>query len=448
MMMMMASLMKFALLLFLCASAVVGISKRSARWDAHHDHLRSKRQQFPAGCNWQSEGECTLQDLTANDVLGRRASGLLAPPQDQGMCGSCWAFASTHVYTDSLSIAAGSAISPLAPQYTASCQGDRQYVGNGNGCCGGIPDAGFSFLESNGAVADTCAPYHMFLTNFNTIRRRLRDKPSISHTCPASCADGTPFDPNNRLLHGHKYLLTEAEVIAALADRTVYLSVSVSASFSQYGCGVFCEAENFERLGGHAIEIVDYGTENGVDFWVVKNSWTTGWGEGGYIRMRRGDSNIKGYVAPVLSPDEVIPPNRPSNEILNFATCAATEVETPTDDALIMSAVDHAIDEINQLNRISCPDGRAASMVVLRSVTDASTQVVDGVLIELDLLVDVRGCSEQDQRARVETTVMLRADNTFETTFFGHTETENGVTPVTSCVAMILLAMATFVLLV
>ena len=43
--------MKSAVLLFLCVSAVVGVSKRSSRWDAYLNHLHSKRQ---TQCNWQS----------------------------------------------------------------------------------------------------------------------------------------------------------------------------------------------------------------------------------------------------------------------------------------------------------------------------------------------------------------------------------------------------------
>ena len=81
-----------------------GIAKRCECWDEFLSNRSAN------ASSWQGGGRratCNLTGLTAFDKLGRRGSGLLSQPQRQGRCGSCWAFAAAHAYTDHRSIAAG-----------------------------------------------------------------------------------------------------------------------------------------------------------------------------------------------------------------------------------------------------------------------------------------------------------------------------------------------------
>ena len=379
-----------------------GIVKRCPRWDEFLSNRSAN------ASSWQDGGRratCRLQGLTAFDKLGRRTSGLLSRPQRQGYCGSCWAFAAAHAYTDHRSIAAGRRTSQLAAQHPTACLRRR------NGCCGARLSDGLQFFQDVGVVTDSCAPYR--LAGYEPNRSFKRNNP-IRKFCPTSCRDRTPFQPDNLRLHDYREL-QEDEVIAALNTGPVIAAMRNSRRFSSYRCGVFTFDRNTDRIirngrfRGHAVEIVDHGTtSSGIDFWVVKNSIGVDWGEGGYFRIRRGDLFFA-FATPVLSTSQNV-----SSPTIGITTCDAGAVSDPTEDTMVMCGVEVAIWQLN--DSIPCRGNSPSLSISLASVTSATAQSIEGIALDLNFVVNVQGCTQPTQ-ADVNAIVILNLDNLFKLTY-------------------------------
>lgn len=75
-------------------------------------------------------------------------------------------------------------------------------------------------------------------------------------------------------------------LLRAVAQQPVSVCIDDSSlEFYHYKSGIFNSTCGIEL--GHCIGIVGYGTEKGVDYWIVKNSWGTDWGINGYAKMIR-----------------------------------------------------------------------------------------------------------------------------------------------------------------
>ena len=98
------------------------------------------------------------------------------------------------------------------------------------------------------------------------------------------------------------YVLTTPGSVEELEDAVatvgpISVGVAVNKNFLFYASGVFDDAECSSAVEdqAHAVLAVGYGTEDGKDYWLIKNSWSTHWGDEGYIKIAR-KGNICGVA--------------------------------------------------------------------------------------------------------------------------------------------------------
>jgi len=146
------------------------------------------------------------------------------------------------------------------------------------GCNGGWLWSAWDYLESPGIVTDTCLPY----TSGTGDEGR----------CIKQCATGGAFT---------KYKCKKGSVVEATTPSQIKSNIykmgpmetafQVYEDFLQYKGGIYqYTSGNF--AGGHAVKIVGWGVENGINYWTLANSWGSAWGESGYFRVAFGEVGI------------------------------------------------------------------------------------------------------------------------------------------------------------
>ncbi|KAL0476991.1 CP2 [Acrasis kona] len=208
--------------------------------------------------------------------------GWVPPIKNQGICGSCWAFATSYMYSARLYISNEDKKLEFSPQHQINCHRIKDVL---TGCSGGIVESALNQIVYEGHVLESCSPYTSKTTLFG------------SKQCNAKCADNREaekfygsevFDvqPDKNVSHEDIVKLMKREI---LTGGPVVTSIDVGLPFFAYmklkPKGIFKGYSVNGIVGGHAIVTVGWGVEKGKEYWICANSWGKKWGDQGYFKI-------------------------------------------------------------------------------------------------------------------------------------------------------------------
>lgn len=203
----------------------------------------------PASVDWRNNG-----------------GNFVTPVKNQGGCGSCVGFCTCATMESAVRIKLAN------PSFAIDLsEGFCQFCGGGS--CGGWGlTSGLDFAKSTGVTDEACMPYQA--TNMN-------------------CAASRCTDWQNRLTKissytAHSTMEARKNAIATLGP--VLAGMAVYSDFFSYAGGVYKKTAGATLAGYHCICCVGY--NDAQQCWILKNSWGTGWGAGGFVQIGYGQADL------------------------------------------------------------------------------------------------------------------------------------------------------------
>nr|CDJ26734.1 cathepsin L-like cysteine peptidase 5 protein [Tityus serrulatus] len=246
-------------------------------------------------------------NIDVPDSIDWRKKGYVTEVKNQGECGSCWAFSATGSLEGQMKRKTGT-LTSLSEQNLVDCS-----TAEGNdGCSGGLMTLAFVYVMRNhGLDTEESYPYlginepchfkNSTIGNpwlyqiifYNVIclihLHFLQNEPCHfkNSTIGAKCTHYIKISSGN-----------EDDLKKAVATvGPISVGIHANDKFMNYKSGIYddphCKAKQFN----HGVLVVGYGSKNGDDYWIVKNSWGTDWGMDGYILMARNKHDQCGIAA-------------------------------------------------------------------------------------------------------------------------------------------------------
>jgi len=206
-----------------------------------------------------------VKAVTDDGSLSWVSLGYVTDVKDQGQCGSCWSFSTTGAL-EFLTARNGQLI-PLSEQCLMDC------TRGSSGCTGGWVTSAYEFVQASGIASEAAYPYTA----------------QIGTTCRSYTSVLTNVAGWVQVEENNENAMMDAIQIQSLS----ILLAADHKPFQYYNGGVLdTDAGDCGVDLDHAVLLVGYGTDpqSGKQYWTVKNSWGSWWGEKGFIRIVRGSN--------------------------------------------------------------------------------------------------------------------------------------------------------------
>jgi len=232
---------------------------------AHNQFSDWTQAEYEAMLTYQPMGETAAEaEETYEQNLGAtpkdwRTSNCLNAIKDQGQCGSCWAFSGIAT-TENYWCTSNGKLYSLSEQQQVDCNTGCY------GCNGGWAYKVWTYLERKYAETESAYPY------------TARDG-----TCKYSSSAATSVTTS-----GYSNVKSRSPSSMQTQLQSGILSVAIQANqlaFQLYSSGIFTNTNCGTNLD-HATNVVGWGTSGDMDYWIMRNSWGTSWGDKGYMMLQ------------------------------------------------------------------------------------------------------------------------------------------------------------------